>query len=103
LAFDRNPESRHFGRLYLVDTGAPASKYPNTTIKLRFSDPPYQTWSTPIPVSDNTPNSKFLPRIASAPLSGNVAVCWHDFPVSSIENSNKGSRPAMGSSTHCRR
>jgi hypothetical protein len=78
LAFDRNRASRHFGRLYLVYTDAPASKDPNTNIKLRFSDPPYQTWSAPIPVNDNTTNSKFLPRIASDPLSGNVVVCWHD-------------------------
>jgi hypothetical protein len=79
LAFDRNPASRHFGRLYLVYTDAPASRHPNTNIMLRFSDPPkYNTWSAPIRVNDNTTNSKFLPRIASDPLSGNVAVCWHD-------------------------
>jgi hypothetical protein len=78
LAFDRNPASHHFGRLYLVYTNAPASKDPNTNVMLRFSDPPYNTWRGPIRVNDNTTNSKFLPRIASDPLSGNVAVCWHD-------------------------
>ena len=78
LAFDRNPKSPHFGRLYLVYTDAPPSKDPNTNIMLRSSDPPYTTWSAPIRVNDNTTNSKFLPRIASDPLSGNVAVCWHD-------------------------
>jgi len=27
---------------------------------------------------DATATSKFLPRIASNRLSGNIAVCWHD-------------------------
>ena len=79
LAFDRNPKSPHFGRLYLIYTDALALKDPNTNIMLRFSDDNGASWSPrPIRVNDNTTNSKFLPRIASDPLSGNIAVCWHD-------------------------
>lgn len=77
FAFDRNQNSPHFGRLYLVYTDAPAPGDPNTNIMLRFSDDGVK-WSDPIRVNDSTTNSKFLPRIASDPRSGNIAICWHD-------------------------
>jgi Bacterial Ig-like domain (group 3) len=80
FAFDRNPASPHFGRLYLVYTDEPA--FPDTDIMLRFSDDNGTIWSNPpIRVNDDAPGngkSQFLPRIASNRLSGNIAVCWHD-------------------------
>jgi hypothetical protein len=80
LAYDRNRSSRHFGRLYLVYTDAPAVGNAATDIMLRFSDNDGATWSNPpIRVNDDASgNSHFLPRIASSRFSGNIAVCWHD-------------------------
>src|ERR1700693_91625 len=85
LAFDRNggngrPTSPHFGRLYLVYTEETVNENNATDIMVRFSDDNGGTWSTPpIRVNDDaTTRSQFLPRIASNPLSGNIAVCWHD-------------------------
>jgi hypothetical protein len=78
LAYDRNPLSPHFGRLYLVYTDEPAAA--DTDIMLRFSDNDGATWSNPpIRVNDDPAGkSQFLPRIFSNRLSGNIAVCWHD-------------------------
>jgi len=80
FAYDRNMASPHYGRLYLVYTDAPSAGSSDTGIFVRFSDTDGATWSSPpIKVNDDaTTNSKFLPRIASNPLSGNIAVCWHD-------------------------
>lgn len=80
LAYDRNPASPHFGRLYLVYTNAPSVGSGNTSIFVLFSDNDGGVWSsTPIQVNDDSSgNSHFLPRISSNPLSGNIAVCWHD-------------------------
>lgn len=80
LAYDRNPTSPHFGRLYLVYTEEAVFHSGDTDILLRFSDDDGATWSnTPIRVNDDaTTRGQFLPRIASNPLSGNIAVCWHD-------------------------
>jgi len=80
LAYDRNPASPHFGRLYLVYTDAPAVGSGGTSIRVRFSDNDGGIWNTtPIQVNDDSSgNSHFLPRIASNRLSGNIAVCWHD-------------------------
>jgi hypothetical protein len=80
LAFDNNNTSPHFGRLYLVYTEETVNENNDTDIMLRFSDDNGGTWSNPpIRVNDDaTARSQFLPRIASNPLSGNVAVCWHD-------------------------
>jgi hypothetical protein len=86
LAYDRNPTSPHFGRLYLVYTDEPT--FPDTDIMLRFSDNNAATWSNP-PVrvnDDNSGKSQFLPRIASNRLSGNVGVCWHDARNSPANN-----------------
>lgn len=86
LAFDAldavnaNPASPHFGRLYLVYNDETANENNDTDVMLRFSDDNGGTWSNPpIRVNDDaTTRSQFLPRIASNPLSGNIAVCWHD-------------------------
>ena len=79
LAFDRNPTSQHFGRLYLVYTDELVNESHNTNIMLRYSDDTGATWSAPIQVNtDATTRSQFLPKIASDPATGEVAICWHD-------------------------
>lgn len=79
LAFDRNAASPHFGRLYLVYTDETAPENDDTDIFVRHSDNQGTTWSAPIQVNDDaTANSQFNPKISSNPLSGNIAVCWHD-------------------------
>ncbi len=81
LAFDRNPASPRFGRLYLVYTEETVNENNDTDIMVRFSDNNGATWSAPIRVNDDPAapvRSQFLPRIASNPISGNIAVCWHD-------------------------
>ncbi len=74
--------SPHFGRLYLVYTEEVIDEGNDTDIMVRFSDDDGATWSAPpIRVNDDPAapiRSQFLPRIASNPLSGNIAVCWHD-------------------------
>jgi hypothetical protein len=79
LAYDRNTASPHFGRLYLVYTDSPSVGSADTNIFVRTSDNDGGAWSAPVQVNtDGTGRSQFLPRIASNPLSGNIAVCWHD-------------------------
>ncbi len=82
LAYDRNPASPHFGRLYLVYTDEVVNEGNDTDIMLRFSDDNGANWSAPpIRVNDDPAapvRSQFLPRIATNPASGNIAVCWHD-------------------------
>jgi len=80
FAYDRNPASPHFGRLYLVYTEEKVLGNNDTDIMVRFSDDDGAHWSNPpILVNDDaTTRSQFLPRIASNRLSGNIAVCWHD-------------------------
>ena len=81
LAYDRFPASPHFGRLYLVYTEETVDENNDTDILVRYSDNDGGTWSAPIRVNDDPAvpiRSQFLPRIASNPLSGNIAVCWHD-------------------------
>lgn len=79
LAFDRNPASPHFGRLYLVYTDETAAENNDTDIFVRHSDNQGATWSARIRVNDDaTTNSQFNPKISANPLSGNIAVCWHD-------------------------
>jgi hypothetical protein len=82
LAYDRNPASPHFGRLYLVYTDEVVNENNDTDIMLRFSDDDGATWSMPpIRINDDPAapvRSQFLPRIATNPISGNIAVCWHD-------------------------
>jgi hypothetical protein len=82
LAFDRNPASPHYGRLYLIYTDELTQESSNTNIMLRYTDDitaVAPTWSAPITVNtDATTRSQFLPKIASDPVTGNVAICWHD-------------------------
>jgi hypothetical protein len=81
LAFDRNPASPRFGRLYLVYTDEVVNEGNDTDIMVRFSDDNGANWGAPIRVNDDPAapvRSQFLPRIATNPLSGNIAVCWHD-------------------------
>jgi len=80
LAFDANPASPHFGRLYLVYTEEPVDENNDTQILLRFSDNNGTTWSNPPIRVDDDPNgrSQFFPKIASNALSGNVGLCWYD-------------------------
>lgn len=81
LAFDRNPLSPRFGRLYLAYTEETAAENNDTDIMLRWSNDNGVTWSAPIRVNDDPAvpiRSQFLPRIATSPVSGNITVCWHD-------------------------
>ncbi len=89
LAFDRNPTSPHYNRLYLVYTDELVNESNDTNIMLRYSDDTGSTWSAPLQVNtDATTRSQFLPKIASDPATGNVAICWHDAR-------NSGSNTAM--------
>jgi hypothetical protein len=82
FAFDRNPTSPHFGRLYLAYTDESVLGNNQTNIKVRFSNDNGATWSNPpIQANDNSAfpiRSTFLPAIATDRFSGNIAVCWHD-------------------------
>lgn len=82
LAFDSNPASPHFGRLYLVYTDEVGDESNDTDIMLRWSDDNGATWpGGPLRVNDDPPapiRSQFLPRIAVNSDSGNVAICWLD-------------------------
>lgn len=79
LAYDRNPASPHFGRLYMVYTEETVAENSNLEVLVRTSDDNGATWSAPVTVNtDGTPRSQFMPKIATDPLTGNVAICWHD-------------------------
>ena len=78
LAFDRSGGPFN-GRIYLVYTDEFPAASGNTQIMLRYSDNGGGAWSQPIRINDDTTlNSKFLPRIALDPTTGNVAVSWYD-------------------------
>src|SRR6185295_4499845 len=53
LAFDSNPVSAHFGRLYLVYVDEVVDESNDTDIMLRFSDDNGANWSAPIRVNDD--------------------------------------------------
>lgn len=79
LAYDRNPASPHFGRLYLVYTEENGDESNDTDIRVRFSDDNGGSWSASTKVNDDAgTRSQFFPRISSNPLSGNIAICWGD-------------------------
>jgi endonuclease YncB( thermonuclease family) len=79
LAYDRNPASPSFGRLYLMYTDETVNENNDTNVLVRTSGDDGATWSTPVQVNDDaTTTSQFLPKIATDPVSGRVAVCWHD-------------------------
>ena len=89
LAYDANPMSAHFGRLYLVYTDETVNENNDTDVMLRFSDNNGATWSNPPIRVNGDPaapvRSQFLPKIATNRLSGNVTVCWFD-PRNSATN-----------------
>jgi hypothetical protein len=77
LAYDLSP-SPHHGRLYLVYTDSPSIGCGCTSIDVIYSDDNGQTWSSPIPVNDNTFDSaQILPSIAVDPTSGSVGVSFY--------------------------
>jgi hypothetical protein len=79
LAFDANPTSPHWGRLYLVYSEEPIAESNDLDTMVRFSDNNGATWSAAIKVNyDATTRAQFLPKIASDPATGAVGVCWHD-------------------------
>lgn len=88
FAYDANPTSPSFGRLYLVYTEEVVNEAHDLNILVRTSDDDGGTWSAPILVNDDaTTRSQFLPKIASDPATGNVGVCWHDARNSASNNS----------------
>lgn len=79
LAFNRAAGSPGFGRLFLAYTEEAVDESNDMDIMVRYSDDIGTSWSAPIRVNDDaTTKSQFLPKIASDPVTGNVAVCWHD-------------------------
>jgi endonuclease YncB( thermonuclease family) len=79
LAFDRNPASPHFGRLFLVYTDEVVQESSDLDVMIRHSDDNGSTWSAATRVNtDATTRSQFLPKIAADPATGNMAICWHD-------------------------
>lgn len=87
LAYDRNPASPHFGRLYMVYTDSTAPGNSNTTINLRTSDNDGGAWTAPANVdTDLSAHARFLPKIAANDDSGNIAICWHDTRGSASNN-----------------
>lgn len=79
LAYDVNPASAHFGRLYLVYSEEPTNENNDLDTMLRWSDNNGTTWSAPLRLNDDaTTRSQFLPKIATDPVTGNIGVCWHD-------------------------
>lgn len=79
LAYDRNPASPHFGRLFLVYTEEVVQESNDLDVMIRHSDDDGSTWSAATRVNtDATTRSQFLPKIAADPATGNMAVCWHD-------------------------
>lgn len=82
LAYDNNPASPHFGRLYLMYTDEIGQESNDTDIEVKFSDDDGATWSSPPIRANDDPappiRSQFLPKIAVDDVSGNLMVCWHD-------------------------
>jgi hypothetical protein len=78
FAWDALASSPHFGRLYLMYTDEQPNGSSDTDIWLRSSDDVGSTWSVPVRVNDVTTNAQFNPRIAIDPLSGALAIGWHD-------------------------
>jgi|CXWL01.1.fsa_nt_gi endonuclease YncB( thermonuclease family) len=88
LAFDANPASPTFGRLYFLYTDEVVNEAHDLNILIRFSDDNGTSWSTPIQVNDDaTTKSQFLPKLAIDPGTGKIGVCWHDARNSAGNNS----------------
>lgn len=79
LAYDRNPLSPRFGRLYLVYTDEAIDENNDTNIFVMSSDDDGGTWSAATRVDDDSgTRSQFFSKIASNSDSGDIAVCWLD-------------------------
>ena len=74
-----HPSDQHFGRAYLVFTGAGSPTPNDLEIFMVTSDDNGATWTPQTQVNDDfTQNSKFMPRVALDPVDGAVAVSWYD-------------------------
>ena len=79
VAYDRNPASPTYGRLYLLYTEETVNENDDMEIMIRHSTDNGATWSSATRVnSDATTRSQFLPKLATDPATGNVVICWHD-------------------------
>lgn len=80
LAWDQNPASAFYGRVYIDYTAI--SNQPSTNICLRYSVNNGTTWSAEHIVNDDTgfaaQNSHFLPRMGLDPVTGSLAIVWCD-------------------------
>ena len=66
-------------RIYLVYTDETVNENNDTDIEMRTSTDDGATWTAPVRVNDDaTTNSQFLPYVALDPISGIVAVGFHD-------------------------
>jgi uncharacterized repeat protein (TIGR01451 family) len=79
LAWDSNPASEQYGRVYLVCVGQGSENTNDTDIFLTSSTDSGATWSFQQRVNDDKgQNSKFLPRMAVDPTTGALALSWYD-------------------------
>jgi subtilisin-like proprotein convertase family protein len=78
--FDVAPAGTQFaGRVYLTYTQETSNENNDTNVVLRYSDNGGVTWSSEIRVNDDTTTrSQFLQSIEVDPVSGVVALVWHD-------------------------
>jgi hypothetical protein len=79
MAWDRDPASPHYGRLYAVWTSETPNESNDTNIMFQWTDNMGVTWSPPVRLNnDSLPASQFMPAIAIDQSSGAVALSWHD-------------------------
>jgi uncharacterized repeat protein (TIGR01451 family) len=79
LAWDTNPNSGQYGRVYLVNVGQGPGGGSDTDIFLSSSTDNGQAWSAQKQVTDTSDtNPKFLPRLAVDPTDGILALSWYD-------------------------
>jgi uncharacterized repeat protein (TIGR01451 family) len=80
LAWDVNPASAFFGRLYLTYSVAQAGKPNAINVEMRYSVNYGASWSAETQINDdaNSIYSHFFPRIAVDSFTGSVALCWYD-------------------------
>lgn len=79
LAWDVDPTSIYYGRVYLAYTAIGSNGLPSMNICTRYSVNNGSAWSAELQVNDDVDNySHFLPRIALDPYTGSVALCWCD-------------------------
>jgi hypothetical protein len=92
LAYDTNPASPHFGRLYLIYTEEIGQESNDMDILLKFSDDNGATWTPPGTTDgarindDATTRSQFNPKISMDDPASNFMVCWHDCRESAGNN-----------------